>query len=74
MNIFCISCSAQYKIYNTALICWMVSISVYLGNMAYEANNWAGGMSAIYSLPGRTIAKKTLFSPLIHSHLIEFRR
>ena len=52
----------------------MVSISVYLGNMAYEANNWAGGMSAIYSLPGRTIAKKTLFSPLIHSHLIDFRR
>ncbi len=30
----------------------MVSISVYFGNSLYTCNNWAGGMSAVYSLPG----------------------
>lgn len=40
-----------YRIYNVALICWIVSIAVFIGNTMYECNNWAGGMSAIYALP-----------------------
>ncbi|XP_040573501.1 divalent metal cation transporter MntH [Lepeophtheirus salmonis] len=40
------------KLYNTAVICWIVAVSVFFGNTLYECNNWAGGMSAIYSLPG----------------------
>lgn len=41
-----------HKFYNVSIICWMVSISVFVGNTLYECNNWAGGMSAIYVLPG----------------------
>ena len=40
------------KIYDTALICWMVGISVFFGNTLYECNNWAGGIDAILALPG----------------------
>ncbi|CAB4068002.1 unnamed protein product [Lepeophtheirus salmonis] len=40
-----------YPIYKTALICWIISISVFIGNTFYEANNFAGGLAAIYTLP-----------------------
>eukprot|EP00095_Tigriopus_kingsejongensis_P000562 maker-scaffold776_size99073-snap-gene-0.18 protein:Tk00562 transcript:maker-scaffold776_size99073-snap-gene-0.18-mRNA-1 annotation:"hypothetical protein AURANDRAFT_62184" len=40
-----------YRLYNVAVICWVVTIAVFLGNTMYECNNWAGGMSAIYALP-----------------------
>ena len=40
------------NIYNTALICWLVAISVYLGNTFYQLNCWAGGIDAILAIPG----------------------
>ena len=40
------------KIYDTAIICWLVSISVFFGNTLYECNNWAGGIDAILAIPG----------------------
>jgi len=41
-----------YKIYNSALICWVVAICVTVGNTLYEANNFAGGIDAVMSFPG----------------------
>jgi len=38
--------------WGVGIICWVVAGSVFFGNTLYECNNWAGGMSAIYSLPG----------------------
>ena len=32
------------KIYGTAVVCWLVAISVFIGNTLYECNNWAGGL------------------------------
>ena len=40
------------RLYNTALLGWVVTISVILGNTLYECNNWAGGIDAVMSLPG----------------------
>ena len=40
------------KVYNTAVICWMSSISIFLGNTFYELNCWAGGIDAIFAIPG----------------------
>ena len=40
------------KLYNTAIICWLVAISVTIGNTFYELNCWAGGIDAVMSLPG----------------------
>ena len=40
------------KIYDTAVICWLVSFSVFVGNTLYECNNWAGGIDAILAIPG----------------------
>lgn len=40
------------KLYNTALICWVVAICVTIGNTLYECNNWAGGIDAVMSMPG----------------------
>ena len=40
------------KLYNSAIICWVVAISVTLGNTLYECNNWAGGIDAVMSMPG----------------------
>ena len=39
------------KMYNTAIICWVVAISVTVGNTLYECNNWAGGVDAVMSMP-----------------------
>jgi len=43
-----------WKIYETAVIGWVVSICVFLGNTLYECNNWAGGIDAILAIPGAT--------------------
>ena len=40
------------KVYNSAIICWLVAISVTIGNTFYELNCWAGGIDAVMSLPG----------------------
>jgi len=40
------------KVYNTAILCWVVAGSVILGNTLYECNNWAGGIDAVMSIPG----------------------
>ena len=48
------------NIYNTALICWLVAISVYLGNTFYELNCWAGGIDAILAIPGTDNNSTTL--------------
>lgn len=39
------------KIVGTAVVCWAVAISVFLGNTLYECNNWAGGIDAVFALP-----------------------
>jgi len=41
-----------WKIYETAIICWLVGLGVFFGNTLYECNNWAGGIAAILSIPG----------------------
>merc|ERR1712106_853836 len=40
------------KVYNTAIICWLVAGSVFIGNMLYECNNFAGGVDAVMAMPG----------------------
>jgi len=40
------------KIYDSAVICWLVGVSVFFGNTLYECNNWAGGIDAILAIPG----------------------
>ena len=47
-----ISALSQPQVYDTALICWLVGLSVFFGNTLYECNNWAGGLDAILALPG----------------------
>jgi hypothetical protein len=39
-------------IYNTALICWVVSACVCVGNTLLQANCWAGGLDAVLAIPG----------------------
>jgi len=40
------------KIYDTAVVCWLVAVLVFFGNTLYECNNWAGGIDAILAVPG----------------------
>ena len=40
------------KLCNTALICWVVVTSIYLGNQFYELNTFAGGLDAVLAIPG----------------------
>ena len=40
------------KIYDSAVICWLVAVSVFFGNTLYECNNWAGGIDAVLAIPG----------------------
>ena len=40
------------KLYNSAIICWVVAVLVSIGNTLYECNCWAGGIDAVMSLPG----------------------
>jgi len=40
------------KLYNTAIICWVVAIMISIGNTLYEANCFAGGIDAIMGIPG----------------------
>ena len=42
------------RIWNTAVICWVVAICVTIGNTLYECNNFAGGIDAGMSMPGAT--------------------
>jgi len=39
------------KLYDTALVCWLVAGLVCVGNTLYECNNWAGGIDAVFALP-----------------------
>lgn len=40
------------KVYDTALVCWVVSIAVFIGNTLIEANCFAGGIDAVLTIPG----------------------
>jgi len=40
------------KVYNTAIICWLVAGSVFFGNLLFECNNFAGGVDAVMAMPG----------------------
>jgi len=42
------------KLYDTAVVCWLVAVFVFFGNTLYECNNWAGGIDAILAIPGLT--------------------
>jgi len=42
------------KIYDTAVVCWLVAVFVFFGNTLYECNNWAGGIDAVLAIPGLT--------------------
>jgi len=44
----------NYKLWDTALFCWLVAILVIVGNTFIEVNCWAGGMDAILAIPGAT--------------------
>ena len=39
-------------VFNTALICWIVSACVCVGNTLLQANCWAGGLDAVLAIPG----------------------
>ena len=40
------------QLYNTAIICWLVASSIFLGNLLFECNNFAGGVDAMMAMPG----------------------
>jgi len=40
------------KVFNHAVVCWVVATLVIIGNTFYEANCFAGGIDAIMSIPG----------------------
>ena len=40
------------QLYNTAVICWLVASSIFLGNLLFECNNFAGGVDAVMAMPG----------------------
>jgi len=40
------------KIHDTAVVCWLVAVFVFFGNTLYECNNWAGGIDAVFAIPG----------------------
>jgi len=40
------------KFYDTAQICWLVAASIFLGNLLFECNNFAGGVDAVMAMPG----------------------
>ena len=42
--------AAQFQ--DTAIICWLVASSIFLGNLLFEANNFAGGVDAVMAMPG----------------------
>ena len=37
---------------DTAVICWLVAASIFLGNLLFECNNFAGGVDAVMAMPG----------------------
>ena len=40
------------SLYNTAVVGWVVTGSVCVGNTLYECNCWAGGIDAVLAVPG----------------------
>ena len=48
------------KIYDTAVICWIVAFLVVIGNTLYESNNWAGGIDAVFAIPSISTSTNTL--------------
>ena len=42
--------TAQF--HDTAVICWLVAASIFLGNLLFECNNFAGGVDAVMAMPG----------------------
>ena len=40
------------SIYNTAIVGWLVTGSIFIGNTLYECNCWAGGIDAVLAVPG----------------------
>jgi len=48
------------KIYDTAVICWIVAFLVVIGNTLYECNNWAGGIDAVFAIPSISTSTNTL--------------
>eukprot|EP00449_Zooxanthella_nutricula_P055676 CAMPEP_0198570338 /NCGR_PEP_ID=MMETSP1462-20131121/108975_1 /TAXON_ID=1333877 /ORGANISM="Brandtodinium nutriculum, Strain RCC3387" /LENGTH=253 /DNA_ID=CAMNT_0044301453 /DNA_START=23 /DNA_END=780 /DNA_ORIENTATION=+ len=45
-------CGGYSKLCGAAIPCWLVSGAVVVGNTMYECNNWAGGVDAVFALPG----------------------
>ena len=45
-------------------MCWLVVVCVVVGNTLIEANCWAGGIDAIFAIPGapKTTAMRNLYS------------
>ena len=39
-------------LYNTALVGWLVTGSIFIGNTLYQCNCWAGGIDAVLAVPG----------------------
>jgi len=39
-------------LWGTAIICWVVVTSIYLGNQFYQLNTFAGGLDAVLAMPG----------------------
>jgi len=44
--------SAGRTVWGTAIICWVVVTSIYLGNQFYQLNTFAGGLDAVLAMPG----------------------
>lgn len=41
----------RFKPLDAAIICWVISGAVFIGNTLYQCNNYGGGVVAVYSLP-----------------------
>ena len=51
----CLSIKYDYqtfKLQNVVIICWVMSSIVFIGNTMYQCNNYAGGVDAVFILPG----------------------
>ena len=44
------------RVYDTAVICWLVASSIFLGNLLFECNNFAGGVDAVMAMPGARVS------------------
>ena len=39
-------------LYDTPLVGWLVTGSIFIGNTLYQCNSWAGGIEAVLAVPG----------------------